>query len=92
MSAVAERRSALPSRLAWASTHRELLVSLLRREVRQRYKGSALGIVWSYLQPLLMAGIYSLLFSVLWRSKTIEHYPLFVLSRPRRLRVLPDRA
>jgi lipopolysaccharide transport system permease protein len=47
--------------------------------VRQRYKGSALGIVWSYLQPLFMAAIYSLLFSVLWRSTTTEHYPLFVL-------------
>ena len=79
MSAVVDRRSALPSRLAWASTHRELLVSLLRREVRQRYKGSALGIVWSYLQPLFMAGVYSLLFSVLWRSTTTEHYPVFVL-------------
>ena len=47
--------------------------------MRQRYKGSALGIVWSYLQPLLMAGIYSLLFSVLWRSNTTKHYPVFVL-------------
>jgi ABC-2 type transport system permease protein len=74
-----DRRTALPGRLAWASTHRELLVSLLRREIRQRYKGSALGIVWSYLQPLLMAGIYSLLFSVLWRSTTTKHYPVFVL-------------
>jgi lipopolysaccharide transport system permease protein len=79
VSALVDRRSALPSRLAWLSTHHELLASLLRREVRQRYKGSALGIVWSYLQPLLMAGIYSLLFSVLWRSNTVAHYPVFVL-------------
>jgi lipopolysaccharide transport system permease protein len=79
VSALVDRRSALPSRLAWLSTHHELLASLLRREVRQRYKGSALGIVWSYLQPLLMAGIYSLLFSVLWRSNTVKHYPVFVL-------------
>jgi lipopolysaccharide transport system permease protein len=79
VSALVDRRSALPSRLAWLSTHHELLASLLRREVRQRYKGSALGLVWSYLQPLLMAGIYSLLFSVLWRSNTVKHYPVFVL-------------
>jgi lipopolysaccharide transport system permease protein len=79
VSALVDRRSALPSRLAWVSTHRQLLSSLLRREVRQRYKGSALGILWSYLQPLLMAGIYSLIFSVLWRSHTTEHYPVFVL-------------
>ena len=70
----------MPSNLAWISTHRELMVSLLRREVRQRYKGSALGILWSYLQPLLMAGIYTLVFSVLWRAAVIPHYPVFVLS------------
>jgi ABC-2 type transport system permease protein len=74
------RPLALPTRLAWISTHRELLWSLLRREVRQRYKGSALGIFWSYLHPLLMAGIYTLVFSVLWRATTIPHYALFVLT------------
>ena len=74
------RPLALPARLAWMSTHRELLRSLLRREIRQRYKGSALGIFWSYLHPLLMAGIYTLVFSVLWRATAIPHYALFVLT------------
>jgi ABC-type polysaccharide/polyol phosphate export permease len=59
---------------------RELVRTLLRRELRAKYKGSAAGVLWSYIYPLLMMGVYVLVFSVLWRVVTIEHYPLFVLS------------
>jgi lipopolysaccharide transport system permease protein len=58
----------------------ELLRTLLHRELRAKYKGSAVGVLWSYLYPLLMMGVYTLVFSVLWKVVTIEHYPLFVLS------------
>jgi len=58
----------------------ELLWTLLRREIRVRYKGSALGHVWSLFYPLSMMLVYTLLFSVLWKSaRNISHYPLFVL-------------
>jgi ABC-2 type transport system permease protein len=59
----------------------ELLRTLVRRELRARYKGSALGLIWSLLYPLAMMGVYTLVFSVLWRvTGDIPHYPLFVLS------------
>jgi homopolymeric O-antigen transport system permease protein len=59
----------------------ELLRTLLRRELRSRYKGSALGIVWSLVFPLAMMGVYTLVFSVLWKgTRNIPHYPLFVLA------------
>jgi lipopolysaccharide transport system permease protein len=59
----------------------ELLRTLIRRELRSRFKGSALGIVWSLLYPLAMMGVYTLVFSVLWKvTGEIPHYPLFVLS------------
>ena len=46
-----------------------------------RYKGSALGLVWSLVYPLAMMGVYTLVFSVLWRTAgDIPHYPLFVLA------------
>ena len=61
-------------------SRRELLYTLLRRELRAKYKGSVAGILWSYLYPLLMMAVYTLVFSVLWRVVTTEHYPLFVLS------------
>jgi len=67
-------------RLAWVREHSELLRTMLRRELRVKYKASALGILWSYLYPLAMVGVYTLVFSVLWRAVDIPHYPLFILS------------
>jgi lipopolysaccharide transport system permease protein len=76
----AARSSALPS-FAWLTSYGELLRTLLRREIRMRYKGSALGIVWALIYPLAMMGVYTLLFSVLWKTAgNIPHYPLFVLT------------
>jgi ABC-type polysaccharide/polyol phosphate export permease len=64
----------------WLTNYGELIRALLRREVRARYKGSTLGMIWSYVTPLMMMGVYVLVFSVLWRIVTIEHYPLWVLT------------
>jgi lipopolysaccharide transport system permease protein len=65
----------------WLTGYGELLRSLLRRELRARYKGSALGLAWSLLYPLAMMAVYTLVFSVLWKgARNIPHYPLFVLA------------
>src|ERR687885_328982 len=67
--------------LAWLTDHGELLRTLLRRELRAKYKGSTLGILWSFLYPVVMMGVYTLVFSVLWKTTgNIPHYPLFVLA------------
>ena len=77
--ATAPRPGILPS-FAPLTGYGELLRTLLRREIRVRYKGSALGLVWSLVYPLSMMGVYTLLFSVLWKAaRDIPHYPLFVL-------------
>jgi ABC-2 type transport system permease protein len=74
------RPSVLP-KFAMLPRYGELLRTLVRRELRARYKGSALGLIWSLLYPLAMMGVYTLVFSVLWRvTGDIPHYPLFVLS------------
>jgi len=58
----------------------ELLWTLFRREVRVRYKGSALGLIWSVIYPISMMLVYTLIFSVLWKTaRNIPHYPIFVL-------------
>jgi homopolymeric O-antigen transport system permease protein len=67
--------------LSWVTRYRELLRTLVRRELRARFKGSALGLFWSLIYPLAMVAVYTLVFSVLWRvTGDIPHYPLFVLS------------
>jgi lipopolysaccharide transport system permease protein len=80
VAAHAETRSrALPT-FGWIRAYSELILTLLRRELRVKYKGSSLGILWSYLYPLAMVGVYTLVFSVLWRAvRGIPHYALFVL-------------
>jgi lipopolysaccharide transport system permease protein len=78
MSAVAQSRTPIVD-LSWLTGYRELLLTMLRRELRIKYKGSALGIVWSYLYPLAMMGVYTLVFSVLLRAVSIPHYALYVL-------------
>ena len=62
--------------------YRELYGSLFRRDLYARYKGSLLGVAWSLANPLLLMGIYLLVFSVIWRASFthVDHYPLFLLS------------
>lgn len=59
--------------------YRWLLYELVLRDLRLRYRGSALGFAWTLLNPLLFMAIYTLVFSVYLRVP-IAHYPLFLLS------------
>lgn len=54
----------------WRScrAHRELLHQLTRRNILGRYRGSFLGLLWSFLNPLLMLLVYSFVFGVLLRQ------------------------
>lgn len=51
--------------------------NLLRREVRQRYRGSVLGLGWTLINPLLLVGAYWLVFRFLFGSP-IPHFALFM--------------
>ena len=42
--------------------YRELLIVLIRRSLKRRYRGSFLGIYWSLLNPLAMTGLYTAIF------------------------------
>jgi ABC-type polysaccharide/polyol phosphate export permease len=60
--------------------YRELFANLFRRDLRAKYKGSLLGVAWSLAHPLMLTAIYLLVFSVLWKTIDIEHYPLYLLT------------
>ena len=57
----------------------QLLANLARREVRGRYKGSVLGLVWTLVVPLVTMVTYTVVFSVLWQVTDISHYWLYLL-------------
>ncbi|HEV2061613.1 MAG TPA: ABC transporter permease [Solirubrobacteraceae bacterium] len=58
---------------------RFLFEQLVRRELRQKYQGSALGIAWYLINPLVLMGAYWFLFGVVLEVFDIEDYPLFLL-------------
>lgn len=60
--------------------YRDLFFNLFRRDLQVRYRGSVLGLFWTFLNPLILVGVYTLVFSVLWKAFTIEHYALFVCT------------
>lgn len=49
--------------------HRELLWQFTLRQVELRHKGSHLGLIWSFLNPLLMLGLYVLVFGHIFGGK-----------------------
>ncbi len=59
--------------------YRELFGNLFRRDLQTRYKGSVLGVAWSLVNPLVLMGIYVLVFSVLWKVTRVPHYALYLL-------------
>ena len=71
--------SSLQLRSVWA--YRELLYFLVWRDVKVRYKQTALGVAWIVLQPLLSTVVFTLLFGVLLRTPSDgAPYALFALS------------
>jgi len=49
--------------------HRHLILEMAKREVIGRYKGSVIGLGWSFLNPLLMLCVYTFVFSVVFQSR-----------------------
>ena len=49
--------------------HRALLWQLALREVAGRYRGSLVGLLWSFFNPLLMLTVYTFVFSVVFRMR-----------------------
>ncbi|MCI8569528.1 MAG: ABC transporter permease [Bacilli bacterium] len=58
--------------------YRELLKTNIKKEVRGKYKGSWLGIIWTFLNPLLMLAVYALVFPYILRVK-VENYTIFMI-------------
>ena len=67
--------------------HRDLIIGLTRRELFAPFAGSAFGVAWSLLHPLLQMGVYLVVFTFIFQMRMGEgaqaglaDYPSFVLS------------
>lgn len=59
--------------------YREFLKNSVSKDLRTRYRGSVFGFLWTFLNPLLMLVVYSVLFSIVVRMQ-VDNYPLFLFS------------
>jgi lipopolysaccharide transport system permease protein len=61
--------------------YRGLIQSLVARDLKARYRGSVLGFLWSFINPLLLLAIYSFIFTTIMpnRVEGVQPYALFML-------------
>ena len=69
----------LTQHLAELSRYRALVGALAGRELKGRYRGSFLGFLWTFLNPLLLLSVYALVFSVYFRVQ-MDHYAVFMFT------------
>ena len=63
--------------------YREMIYSLVHRDLKGRYKGSVLGFAWTFLNPLLQLAVYTMVFSIILRNGIKDFYLfLFVALVP----------
>ncbi|WP_114193601.1 ABC transporter permease [Edaphovirga cremea] len=52
---------------SWSNRH--LIYQMIKREVIGRYRGSFMGILWSFINPIFMLAVYTLVFSVVFKAR-----------------------
>ncbi len=57
--------------------YRELLKTNIKKEVRGKYKNSFLGVLWSFLNPLLQIVVYAIVFQLILKNPQ-ENYAIFI--------------
>ena len=58
--------------------YRELLKTNVKKDIRGKYKGSFLGVLWSFVNPLLQVLVYAIIFPYIMRVKT-DNYLIFLI-------------
>ena len=59
--------------------YRELLKTNVQKEIRGKYKGSFLGVLWSFFNPLLMVLVYAIVFPYIMRTN-IDNYLVYLIT------------
>src|SRR5205823_11149023 len=66
--------------LATLYRYRQLLAALTARDLKARYRGSILGFFWSLANPLLLLGVYTVVFTIFFPQQQVRNYPLFLFA------------
>ena len=61
------------------NTYREFLKSNVKKDIRGKYKGSFLGVLWSFINPLLSVLVYAIVFPYIMRVK-VDNYLIYLIT------------
>ncbi len=70
----------MTSNIAALIRNRQLIAVLTARDLKARYRGSVLGYFWSLANPLLLLGVYTLVFTKFFPRPAVPPYPLFLFA------------
>jgi ABC-2 type transport system permease protein len=74
MTVATEARATAQSRLRW-----ELLVNIVRKDLKVKYQSSALGFIWSLATPLVLLGVYYLVFGYILRAG-VPNFAVYLMA------------
>ncbi len=60
--------------------YRQLLKTNIKKEIRGKYKGSFLGVLWSFLNPLLMVAVYAIVFPYIMRIQPPNYLVYLIIG------------
>ena len=60
--------------------YRELLKTNIKKDIRGKYKGSFLGVLWSFINPLLQVVVYWIVFPYLMRGAGGDNYLVYLIT------------
>lgn len=66
------------SRLKEIYEYRDMVAGLVHRDLRGRYKGSFMGFLWNFINPLCQIIVYILVFSMIYKSN-LDHYYIYLI-------------
>ncbi|MCH2037868.1 MAG: ABC transporter permease [Rickettsiales bacterium] len=61
--------SSLPAMIRSVVSHRSLLLQIVKRDIAERYKGSLLGVLWTFITPILMLLVYGFVFTYVFKAR-----------------------
>jgi lipopolysaccharide transport system permease protein len=73
-------RHSFASEIATLFRYRQLILTLTARDLKARYRGSVLGFFWSLANPLMLLGVYTLVFTRFFPRPDITPYALFLFA------------